>query len=280
MRGPGMPGPRIFISTMKQRLQKILAQAGLCSRRECERLIEAGRVQVDREVVTKLGTQADPDANEIRVDGDLIRPQKLRHYLLNKPQGYICTNADEYGRARAIDLVPDAQERLYTVGRLDADSEGLIIVTNDGELANLLTHPRHGVSKTYRVEVAGQVTDEELEHLRKGIWSSAGRLSAERVKIVGHTKTRTVLQLVLAEGRNRAIRRMLVRLGHKVKRLRRVKIGPVADSALKPGAYRNLTQPELQALRQDAEQTQAAGKPTGRRRPGAKKGPRSTKPQT
>jgi len=260
---------------MKQRLQKILAQAGVGSRRECERLIEEGRVKVDREVVTKLGSQADPDAQEIRVDDERIKIEKTRHYLLNKPQGYICSNADEYGRARAIDLVPDPDERLYTVGRLDADSEGLIIVTNDGRLADLLTHPRYGVTKTYRVDVSGQVTPEELEQLRKGVWSSEGRLSAERVKIEGHTKTRTILQMVLAEGKNRAIRRMLIRLGHKVKRLRRIKIGPLADDRLKPGAYRSLTLKEVQLLTEIAEKgLERSGKRRGKRtrRKGARKG--------
>ena len=258
---------------MKQRLQKILAQAGHGSRRECERLIDEGRVTVDREVVSKLGSQADPDTQEIRVDGERVKVEKTRRYLLNKPQGYICSNADEYGRARAIDLVPDPDERLYTVGRLDADSEGLIIVTNDGHLADLLTHPRYGVTKTYRVEVSGQVTPEELEQLRKGVWSAAGRLSAEHVKIEGHTKTRTILEIVLAEGKNRAIRRMLVRLGHKVKRLRRIKIGPLSDNRLKPGAYRNLTPKEVQLLTEVAEKAQAtSGRRRGKRT--RKKGPR------
>ncbi len=244
---------------MKQRLQKILAAAGLGSRRECEQLILDGRVKVNREVVTQLGSQADPERDEIRVDGDVIRLQPLRYYLVNKPKGYICTNRDEYHRKRAVDLIPDVRERLYAVGRLDADSEGLLILTNDGDLANRLTHPRYGVSKTYRVEAAGAVEPEELEKLRRGVWSAAGKLAAESVRIVGRTKTRTILEFVLREGKNREIRRMLARAGHKVKRLRRVRIADLSDDRLAPGAYRELTPDEVQALR-------AAASPAPRRK--------------
>lgn len=253
---------------MKQRLQKILAQAGQGSRRECEGYIAAGRVTVNREVVTQLGSQADPATDDIRLDGEPVRPPKPRYYLVNKPRGYLCTNQDEYGRRRAIDLVPEPRDALHTVGRLDAGSEGLIIITNDGELTNRLTHPRYGVAKTYRVEVSGPVTQEELELLRKGMWSSIGRLDAERVKIVGHPRQRTALEFVLAEGRNRAIRRMLARLGHKVKLLRRIRIGPVSDDRLELGTYRVLRDEEIDALRQASQAPTPTPK---RRRPGAGK---------
>lgn len=239
---------------MKQRVQKILAAAGIGSRRECERLIEAGRVKVNRKLAT-LGDQADPDEDEIRVDGDVVKAERKRHYLVYKPRGYICSSDDEYGRRRVIDLLPRGQERLYTVGRLDAESEGLIIVTNDGDLAHRLTHPRYGVTKTYHVEIGGRVEPPKLELLRKGVWSSAGKLAAESVKIVRRGRTRTTLEFILAEGKNRAIRRMLARAGHKVRRLCRIKIASVADPALEPGAYRPLTPQEVQALRKASEPT-------------------------
>ena len=240
---------------MQQRLQKLLAHAGIASRRECEKLIEAGRVSVDGEVVKQLGSQADPAVNEIRVDGESVHALKRRYYLVNKPKGLICSNADEFGRARAIDLVPEPRTGLYTVGRLDADSEGIIIVTNDGELANQLTHPRYGVAKTYRVEVTGRIEPEEMARLEKGLWSSAGKMQADRVKIVGHTKTRTVLEIVLAEGKNREIRRMLQRLGHKIRRLKRIKIGPLTSERLKRGGCRTLNSAEVAGLRKIASRT-------------------------
>ncbi len=240
-------------------MQKILARAGLGSRRECEELILQGRVTVDDQVVRQLGAKADPEKQEIRVDGERVRPEKLVYFLFYKPKGVLCTNYDPSGRLRVIDFFARVAQRVYPVGRLDRASEGLMIVTNDGELANLLTHPRHGVPKTYVVQVAGEPSDEDLKKLTKGIWLSDGRVRADRVRRLKRQGKSRWLEIVLSQGHNRQIRRMLARLGHKVMKLKRTKIGPVSDPLLKPGQFRPLRPDELQALRQAA----ATGKPRG-----------------
>ncbi|HPP52760.1 MAG TPA: pseudouridine synthase [Thermoguttaceae bacterium] len=230
------------------RLQKVLASAGLGSRRQCEELILAGRVEVDGQVAAELGVRVDPLRQEIRVDGERIRLHRLAYYAVNKPSGVVCTHRDPSGRRRVIDLVPTEGERLFPVGRLDLHSEGLILLTNDGELANRLTHPRYGVEKTYRVQVAGQPTTEVLAKLQQGVWSSEGKLKAERIKVLGKHKQSTFLEMVLAEGRNRQIRRMLARVGHKVLQLTRLSVGPIRLGKLKPGQSRPLTAEEIEAL--------------------------------
>lgn len=230
------------------RLQKVLASAGLGSRRQCEELILAGRVEVDGRVVAELGVRVDPFRQEIRVDGERIRLQRLVYYAVNKPSGVVCTHRDPSGRPRVIDLVPADKERLFPVGRLDLQSEGLILLTNDGELANRLTHPRYGVEKTYRVQVAGQPTAEVLAKLQQGVWSSEGKLKAERIKVLGKHKQSAFLEMVLAEGRNREIRRMLARVGHKVLKLTRLSVGPIRLGKLKAGQSRPLTSEEINAL--------------------------------
>lgn len=234
-----------------QRLQKILAGAGLGSRRECEELIRSGRVEIDRRVVTELGTKADPSAQEIRVDGVALPKPRLVYFLVNKPTGVVSTNSDPSGRPRVIDLV-GYPGRLFTVGRLDMSSEGLILVTNDGELANRLTHPRYGVEKTYQVEVAGSLDRKELERLRKGVHLAEGFAHAVSAKVIRQYKQSTQLEIVLNEGRNREIRRMLARVGHKVERLKRVAIGPLRLADLPSGQVRALDHEELRRLRQAA----------------------------
>ncbi len=231
------------------RLQKVLAAAGLGSRRKCEELILAGRVEVDGKLVTELGVRVDPWRQEIRVDGQRIRPQPLVYYAVNKPSGVVCTHRDPSGRTRLIDLLPASKGlRVFPVGRLDLHSEGLILVTNDGQLANRLTHPRYGVEKTYRVQVAGLPSPEILQKLQKGVWTSEGKLKAQRIKVLGQHKKSTFLEMVLAEGRNRQIRRMLARVGHKVMKLTRLAVGPIRLGKLKPGAWRPLSPEEIQAL--------------------------------
>lgn len=230
------------------RLQKVLASAGLGSRRKCEELILSGRVEVDGRVVSELGVRVDPFRQEIRVDGERLRLGRRVYYAVNKPSGVVCTHRDPSGRPRVIDLVPTQRERLFTVGRLDLHSEGLILVTNDGELANRLMHPRYGVPKTYRVQVTGEPSPEVLLQLQKGVWSAEGRLKAERIKVLGKYKQSTLLEMVLAEGRNREIRRMLARVGHKVLKLTRLAVGPVGLGKLRPGACRPLAPEEIQAL--------------------------------
>jgi len=232
------------------RLQKILADAGIGSRRQCEALILAGRVEVDRRVVTELGTRADPDRQEIRLDGEPLRPRDRGYvyYALNKPEGVVSTNRDPSGRLRVVDLIPQESARLFPIGRLDLHSAGLILVTNDGELANRLTHPRYGVAKTYRVLVAGSPGAEVLEKLRRGVRLAEGLARAQRVEVKKHHGKSTVLEMVLSEGRNREIRRVLARVGHKVLQLLRIAVGPIKLGNLPPGAHRRLSHQEVAAL--------------------------------
>ncbi len=235
-----------------ERLQKVLSAAGLGSRRACEELITAGRVEVDRVVVTQLGTRVDLHGQEVRVDGEPLPRPKRVYYAVNKPPGVVSTHRDPDRRERVIDLVPGDPEGLITVGRLDLGSEGLIFVTNDGELANRLTHPRYGVRKTYRVQVAGRPERETLATLRQGIHLAEGVAHVESAVVKSHRKQSTILELVLTEGRNREIRRMLARLGHKVIRLVRIAVGPVRLGEMPPGAYRPLTRQEVTELRRAA----------------------------
>ena len=242
-----------------QRLQKVLAAAGLGSRRQCEELIAQGRVEIDRQVVTELGTRVDPAAQEVRVDGTVLHGRSHVYYALNKPAGVLCTNNDPSGRTRAIDLVPANAGRLFSVGRLDLNSEGLILLTNDGELANRLTHPRYGVEKIYRVLVAGEATLEELEQLRRGIHLAEGVARVARVKVVQKQRQSSALEMVLAEGHNREIRRALARVGHKVLRLTRVAIGPLRLGKLKPGESRRLFPEEVAELQRAARRASHVG---------------------
>ena len=231
-----------------ERLHKVLAHAGVGSRRHCEELIVAARVSVDGEVVRELGTKVSPD-QRICVDGEPIKAERHVYWLVNKPRGYLCTDHDPAGRPRAVDLVPQVAQRVYTVGRLDEASEGLLLLTNDGDLAFRLMHPRFGVEKTYLVQVAGFPKNDELRQLLRGIWLSEGRVKARHVKRLRTQGDSTWLRIVLAEGRNREIRRMLARQGHKVLSLRRVALGPVQLKAIPLGKARRLSAGELQALR-------------------------------
>ncbi len=239
------PGQRL----QGQRLQKVLAAAGLGSRRKCEELIVTGRVEVDRKVVMELGVRVDPARQEIRVDGVPLRQPRLVYYAVNKPPGVVCTTRDPAGRPRVTDLVPAKNIRLFSVGRLDLHSQGLIILTNDGQLANLLAHPRYGVPKTYRVLVAGQPGPEALRKLLSGVHLAEGVARAERVVVKSQHKQSTILEIVLREGKNREVRRLLARIGHKVMKLTRIAVGPVRLGKLQPGQWRRLTDEELAALR-------------------------------
>ncbi len=242
-----------------ERLQKILAAAGAGSRRHCEELIQAGRVTVDGKLVTNLGAKADPRRQTIELDGTpLARPRRV-YFAVHKPQGVVSSSRDPAGRPRVIDLV-GYPERLFTVGRLDLSSEGLILVTNDGELANRLAHPRYGVEKTYQVQVAGVLDGDEVRHLRKGVHLADGFVRVASIRIKQRHKQSTLLEIVLAEGRNREIRRLLARRGHKVLRLKRVALGPLRLANLPPGAVRPLTREEVRKLTAAADSTQRAGR--------------------
>jgi 23S rRNA pseudouridine2605 synthase len=236
-----------------QRLQKVLAAAGLGSRRQCEELITTGRVEIDRRVVTELGTRVDIGTQQVRVDGETLSRPKLVYYAVNKPAGILSTNRDPSGRPRVVDLVPARDARLFTIGRLDMHSEGLILVTNDGELANHLTHPRYGVRKIYRIVVAGRPTRDALAKLCQGVHLAEGVARAERVTIQSQRKESTVLEMVLCEGKNREIRRILARIGHKVERLTRIAVGPIRLGELPVGDCRSLTREEVTALRREAK---------------------------
>jgi 23S rRNA pseudouridine2605 synthase len=236
----------------EERLQKILAHAGLGSRRQCEELIAAGRVTVDGAVVTELGTKVDPDAADIRCDGERVRAERPAYYLLNKPRGVVCTSARSEGKPRAIDYIRRERRRLYTVGRLDEDSRGLIILTNDGELTQRLTHPRHQVAKTYRVTVRGSMSPAAVRKAREGIYLSEGKAALSRVTVRRRKRNATELEIELRQGINRQIRRVLARLGHPVTDLRRVAIGPIHDPELKEGAFRPLRPHEIRQLREAA----------------------------
>ena len=238
-------------STGPQRLQKILAAAGLGSRRQCEQLIVAGRVEVDRRVVTELGAKADLAQQEVRVDGVGLAAPRPVYFAVNKPPGVVSTSRDPSGRPRVIDLVP-YPGRLFTVGRLDMSSEGLILVTNDGELADRLTHPRYGVEKTYQVEVAGTLPSKQFERLRHGVHLAEGFAHVVSARVVRAYRQSTLLEIVLAEGRNREIRRILARVGHKVLRLKRIAIGPLRLGELPPGEARPLDRDEVRRLKRFA----------------------------
>jgi 23S rRNA pseudouridine2605 synthase len=236
-----------------ERLNKFLAHAGAGSRRHCEELILRGRVAVDGRIVRELGTKVDPEHQQVEVDGQPLKVERLVYWLVHKPPGYLCTNYDPAGRPRAVDLVPHVHQRVYTVGRLDEDSEGLLLLTNDGDLAHKLMHPRFGVEKTYHVQVAGKPDRDELHQLLKGVYLSDGHVKARKVKRLRVQGESAWLEIVLSEGKNREIRRMLARLNHKVLRLRRVALGPVTLSRLSSGKARPLRRDELARLRRAAD---------------------------
>lgn len=230
----------------RPKLQKAIAHSGLMSRRAAEELIAQGRVTVDGRPA-RIGQRVDPETQEVAVDGKPIpiRPG-LVWYLLYKPVGVISTADDPQGRRTVVDLVP-SEPRVYPVGRLDADSEGLIVLTNDGRLANYLTHPRYGVEKTYLVLVEGR-PGKWVDQLTEGVDLDDGMAAARRARVVDTLKGRTMVEIVMTEGRKREIRRMCSALGHEVVRLVRTAIGPISDRQLKPGTWRHLEPEEVAAL--------------------------------
>ena len=228
------------------RLQKILSRAGVASRRAAEKLIAEGRVSVNGQTVREMGTKADIATDDIRVDGRRIKgAEHLRYILLNKPAGYVTTRSDPQRRPTVIDLLNRVKEYVYPVGRLDYDTEGLLLLTNDGDLAARLTHPRHGIERTYEARVAGAPAHDALERLRKGIALDGKRTLPARI----HEKGHGVLEISIREGRNRQVRRMLDAVGHPVGTLKRIRIGPISDRTLKRGEWRELTVAEIRTLK-------------------------------
>lgn len=239
--------PTTTPDSQNPRLQKVLASAGFGSRRECEQLITEGRVDVDREIVTELGTRVDPASQAIRVDGVPLKQKRRSYFAVHKPNGVVSTSRDQWRRTRVIDLV-DARDRVFTIGRLDKESSGLILVTNDGELANRLTHPRYEVAKVYHVTIVGTPPTEVLHKLRRGTVLAEGPVKPDSVTIKKRLKQSTMLEIVLKEGKNREIRRMLARVGHKVVKLHRVAMGPIKLGQLPKGAHRELSREEVRKL--------------------------------
>src|ERR1700760_4537340 len=231
------------------RLQKVLAEAGGGSRRHCEELIGAGRVEVDGETVRRFGARVDPEHQIIRVDGKRIPSrQDLSYLAFNKPAGVLTAMSDDRGRPTVTDYLGDRAERLFHVGRLDFDTEGLMLLTNDGELANRLAHPRYGVLKTYLAEVPGPVPRDLGRRLMTGVELDDGVATADRFQIVERSGQRAMVEITLHEGRKRIVRRMLAEVGHPVQRLVRTNVGPVRLGQLKPGAVRELTTAEIGEL--------------------------------
>lgn len=229
-----------------ERLQKLIARAGICSRREAEKIISAGRVTVDGKVVTELGAKAQPE-QKIRVDGKLLTFDTEKIYLLlNKPRGYVSTAHDDRGRRTVLDLLGENfSERVYPVGRLDLNSEGLILLTNDGELTNALIHPRFEVEKTYRAKISGDITDEKLDLLRAGIELDDGLTAPAKI----YRLEDDLVEVTIHEGRNRQVRRMFAAIGCDVKRLRRIRFAGLTLDGLKVGKFRVLTAEEVARLK-------------------------------
>ena len=238
---------------MEERLQKILSHAGVASRRAAEEMIRAGRVTVDGTAVTELGAKYDAVQHEIAVDGVRIAAEEQKYYiLLNKPRGYLSTARDDRGRKTVLDLLPGFSARLYPVGRLDADTEGLLLITNDGAMTQGLLHPRYEIAKTYHAEIAGEVTAEGLAQLRRGILLEDGMTAPARVRVLRVEEGRTVVETVIHEGRNRQVRRMFAAIGCRVTALRRVRFAQLTLKGISCGAFRHLTAEEIQALRKIA----------------------------
>ncbi len=234
---------------MTERLQKIIAAAGITSRRAAEEMILDGRVSVNGVVVTELGTKADPATDRITVDGALLRPtEKLYYVLLHKPAGYVTSLKDPQGRQLVTELVQDVGARLFPVGRLDYNSEGLLLMTNDGEWANRLMHPRHQVDKEYHVRVRGKVDPQQVRRLTEGVELEDGRASGASVRVLKADQSNDWLSITIREGRNRQVRRMCSAVGLSVVRLRRIRYGNLTLGGLKPGEYRLLTTEEAQGL--------------------------------
>lgn len=241
------------------RLNHFLAQAGVCSRRNADDLITGGRVQVNGVVVRELGVRVDPVDDDVQYDGNRLQPERSVYVLVNKPKNVVCTNAADEQKKRVVDLLPTIRGRIFTVGRLDLDSEGLLLVTNDGAFAQEMTHPRYGISKLYSVMVRGRIDEKNMTKARGGVWLAEGPTSGMQIKIDRLGKERTFLKVTLREGKNREIRRVFAKLGYPVISLKRVRIGHLTLHGLKGGAWRFLQPDEVTRLRGLAHEEQAAG---------------------
>jgi len=246
-----------------QRLQKILAAAGIASRRKSEEFIKKGRVTVDGRVV-RLGERADPETQDIRLDGKGVKVEGKVYYLLNKPKGYISSAKDEFSRKTIFDLVPERGARLFSIGRLDRDSEGLIILTNDGDFAQQVGHPRSNIAKEYYVEVKGPFSNEHLEKLKRGVLLDGKKTRVVHCRVIKSSRLKSALSIRLVEGRKREIRRILAKIGYDVRKLVRIRIGPLTIEGLKSGRCRKMKEAEKKML---VEAAASLGK-TNRRQQG------------
>lgn len=260
---------------MEARLQKIISAAGIASRRAAEKLIQEGRVQVNGTTVTELGTKADPDVDDIRVDERRVkRPQRHRYFLLNKPRGYVTTRSDPEHRPTVLDLLKGVREYVYPVGRLDFDSAGLLILTNDGDLAATLTHPKHEVERVYEAQVLGVPDAHDIDRLSRGVVIEGRRTSPAQIELLRERRTEgdtSVLRVTIHEGRTRQVRKMADAIGHPVRTLTRVRIGPIADKHLRIGSYRELTTEEVQKLRRAGRRAEQPSPAARTRRPHGKR---------
>ncbi|WP_284640311.1 pseudouridine synthase [Paenibacillus silviterrae] len=239
-----------------ERLQKVLAEAGVASRRKCEELITAGRVQVNDEVVTVLGVKVNPASDTIKVDGRLIKQQKKVYVIFNKPKGVITSATDPEGRKTVTEFFKDIKERIYPIGRLDYDTEGLLLLTNDGDFAHLLTHPKHHVPRTYLATVKGTPHGTLLDKLREGVQLEDGMTAPAEVEYhdIDPDKKETVVRITIYEGRNRQVRRMFEAIGFPVIKLRRIQFGPLALTGVPRGKYRHLNKDEIKDLIKSAQE--------------------------
>ncbi len=230
------------------RLQKFLADAGVASRRAGEQLIVAGRVEVNGLRVRTLGAKVEPGRDQVAVDGQPVRAKRKLYLALNKPPGLVCSRQDEFDRPRIYDLLPREWSHLHSVGRLDYNSEGLLFLTNDGEFSLRLTHPRYGVRKKYLATVEGRVDDEMLRRFTRGVWWEGEKFRAEHARLVSGGAAESVVELELAEGKYREVRRLFESQARTVKRLQRVQIGKIKLGELRPGKWRTLTEAEIKSL--------------------------------
>jgi 23S rRNA pseudouridine2605 synthase len=231
-----------------ERLHKVLAHAGFGSRRSCEKRIAAGEVEVDGKIVTEMGVRVDPGSQRIKCGGKYVKAPPLVYLLLNKPRGVVTTLNDNLGRRTVIDLLRGIRVRVVPAGRLDADSQGMLVLTNDGELINKLTHPSYQVSRTYHVVVQGVLDPKIVEKLSKGVWLSEGRTGPVQVHVKKADREVTIVEVVLHEGMNREVRRVFAKFGLKVKHLKRIRIGKLELGSLGDGKYRNLTRRDIELL--------------------------------
>ncbi len=233
----------------KERLQKFLAGAGVASRRKAEEMILAGRVRVNSRKVTELGTKVDPHRDRVELDGKLVRSERFVYWFMNKPRGLVSTVSDPEGRPTVLEILPDVRERVFPVGRLDIATEGALLLTNDGELTNALLHPSKMVKKVYRARLRGQVSDEAVDMLRKGVPLDDRVTAAARVRVTARTSSATWVELTIHEGGKRQVRRMAEAVGHPVLRLIRVSFAGLSVADMKPGTVRELSKKETAALK-------------------------------